>query len=115
MQAQIPNEPNQIYRVDKFIVPNHVRNEFMDKVLKTHEFLRMLPGFLEDVVLEQVGGAGEFNFVTIVKWANAESIENAKSLAMAKHKEMEFNPQEMFTRLNIKADLANYKQLGFDI
>lgn len=28
-----------------------------------------------------------------------------------KIKEMNFNPQEMFARLGIKADLANYRQV----
>jgi hypothetical protein len=30
---------------------------------------------------------------------------------MAMHKEMNFDTQEMFARLGIKADLANYRQV----
>lgn len=101
----------QVYRVDKFIVPSQARSEFIAKVFTTHELLRTLPGFLEDSVLEQTSGTGEFNFVTIVKWDSPEAIENAKPLVMAKHEEMKFDSREMFARLGIKADIANYKQI----
>jgi hypothetical protein len=101
----------RIYRVDKFVVPDSVRKEFISRVRSTHELLRTLPGFLQDFVLEQSSGPGEFNFVTIVEWDGVQSIENAKAAVMAMQKEMQFNPQEMFARLGIKADLGNYKQI----
>ena len=105
------NESRRIYRIDKFNVPSSARKEFIDKVHRTHEFLRTLPGFIQDSVLEQTGGPGEFNFVTIVIWDSTESIEAARKAVMAKYEEIGFNPQEMFARLWIKADLANYQQI----
>jgi heme-degrading monooxygenase HmoA len=105
------NASERIYRVDKFIVPDHAREEFMRRVRDTHELLRTLPGFLQDFVLEQSSGPGEFNFVTSVEWDGVESVENAKAFAMAMQKEMNFNPQEMWARLEIKTDLANYRQI----
>jgi len=107
--TQIPAE--RVYRVDKFVVPGRARDEFLAQVRKTHELLKTLPGFLRDLVLEQSSGPGEFNFVTIVEWDSPAAIENAKAAVMAMHKEMNFNPQEMFARLGIKADLANYRQV----
>jgi heme-degrading monooxygenase HmoA len=101
----------RIYRVDKFVVPDSARQEFISRVRSTHERLRTLPGFLQDFVLEQSSGPGEFNFVTIVEWDSVESIENAKNAVMAIHKDMNFNPQEMLTRLGIKADRGNYKHI----
>jgi heme-degrading monooxygenase HmoA len=92
-------------------VPDHAREEFMRRVRDTHELLRTLPGFLQDFVLEQSSGPGEFNFVTSVEWDGVESIENAKASVMAMQKEMNFNPQEMWARLGIKTDLANYRQI----
>jgi heme-degrading monooxygenase HmoA len=105
------DKSERIYRVDKFVVPDHAREEFMSQVRNTHELLRTRPGFLQDFVLEQSSGPGEFNFVTIVEWDGVESIENAKAAVMAMHKEMNFNPQEMFARLGIKADLGHYRQI----
>ena len=110
-QNHLSNKPERIYRVDKFVVPDLAREEFISKVQATHELLRTLPGFLQDFVLEQSAGPGEFNVVTIVEWDSIESIEPARAVVMARHKEMNFNPQEMFARLGIKADLGNYRQI----
>jgi heme-degrading monooxygenase HmoA len=106
---QIKSE--RIYRVDKFVVPDHAREEFISRVRNTHQLLRTLRGFLQDFVLEQSAGPGEFNFVTMVEWDGLASLENARAAVMAMHKETHFNPQEMFARLGIKTDLANYRPI----
>ena len=105
------NELRRIYRIDKFKVPSSAHKEFIDRVHNSHEFLRTLPGFIQDYVLEQTGGPGEFNFVTIVIWNSMESIEAAREAVKAKYEESGFNPQEMFAKLGIKADLANYQEI----
>jgi heme-degrading monooxygenase HmoA len=110
-EDHISHKSQRIYRVDKFVVPASAHEEFIRKVRNTHELLRTLPGFLQDFVLEQSSGPGEFNFVTIVEWDSVESIESAKAAIMAMHKEMNFNPQEMFARHGIKADLGNYRHI----
>lgn len=107
-ESRTANKSKRIYRVDKFIVPFEAREEFIDKVRKTHELLRTLPGFIQDFVLEQFAGPGEFNFVTVAEWESSAYVEGARAAVMAMHKEMNFNAQEMFARLGIKADLANY-------
>jgi len=101
----------RIYRVDKFAVPIGAREEFVDRARRTHALLKEQPGFLQDFVLEQSSGPGEFNFVTIVEWASQEAVENARAAILALHREMNFNPQEMLARFGIKADVANYKRL----
>jgi heme-degrading monooxygenase HmoA len=100
-----------IFRVDRFTVPASALEEFMARASQTHELLETMTGCLQSRILEQVSGPGEFNIVTIVEWDSAESFENA-SAVMAMHREKEFNPQEMFARLGIKADLANYRQVN---
>ena len=100
-----------IYRVDKFVVPSSAQEEFLDRVRRTHAFLKAQPGFLQDCVLEQFSGPGEFNIVTTVEWASQEAFENASAVVSARYREMNFNPQETLARLGIKADLANYKRL----
>ncbi|SRR6266403_888509 len=101
----------RVYRVDQFIVPSGAREEFLEKALRTHALLKAQPGFLQDFVLEQSSGPGEFNFVTMVEWASQEAVENARAAVVTLHREMNFTPQEVFARLDIKADLANYKPL----
>jgi hypothetical protein len=101
----------RIYRVDKFVVPSSAREEFLDRVRRTHALLKAQPGFVQDSVLEQFSGPGEFNVVTTVEWASQEAFENASAVVTARYREMNFNPQETLARLGIKADLANYKRL----
>ncbi len=103
----------RVYRVDKFIVPQPAFEEFVNKVKLTHEVLRKQPGFLQDFLLEQTGGPGEFNFVTIVEWESQEFVEQARTAVMALHKSINFNPAELVDRLGIKGDIANYKQIRY--
>jgi hypothetical protein len=110
-ENQAVNHSKRVYRVDKFIVPPRAREEFLDKVWNTHGLLRTLPVFMQDFVLEQSAGPGEFNFVTIVEWENTESIEKARAAVMSLHQAMDFSPQAMFARLEIKTDLANYQTI----
>lgn len=110
-EKQATHESPEIYRVDKFIVPAQGREEFVDKVQETHELLRTQPGFTQDFILEQSAGPDEFNFITIVEWENTEAVENAQAAVMAMRKESNFNPEEMFTRLGIEADFADYERI----
>jgi heme-degrading monooxygenase HmoA len=105
------DKQQRIYRIDKFKGPSSARGEFIDRVHKSHEFLRTLPGFIQDYVLEQIGGPGEFKLITIVIWNSMESIEAARKAVTTKYEETGFNPQEMYSRLGIKADLANYQEI----
>jgi heme-degrading monooxygenase HmoA len=114
MTEAITHDSKQVYRIDKFKVPKSARDEFVQKVNITHQFIKTLPGFGQDWVLEQIGGPGEFNFVTVVIWESADAIASAKQAVMEKHKEIGFNPSEMFARLGIEADLANYSQMVRD-
>lgn len=101
----------RVYRVDKFVVPSGAREEFLDRVRRTHAFLKAQPGFVQDFVLEQFSGPGEFNIVTTVEWASQEAFDGASAVVSARYREMNFNPQETLARLGIKADLANYIRL----
>jgi len=101
----------RIYRVDKFVVPGNAREEFLERVRSIHTFLKAQPGFLQDFVLEQFSGPGEFNVVTTVEWASQEAFENASAVVKERYREMSFNPQETLARLGIKADVANYRRL----
>ena len=98
-----------ILRVDKFSVPAAARVEFLEKVQATHNLLRTQAGFVRDAILEQTSGPGEFNFVTIVEWENAEAMEPARKAVAALHQRMNLDPREMLARLGIRADIGNYK------
>jgi heme-degrading monooxygenase HmoA len=82
----------RIYRVDKFVVPTSAREEFLDRVRRTHALLKAQPGFVQDSVLEQFSGPGEFNVVTTVEWASQEAFESASAVVTARYQRNEFQP-----------------------
>jgi quinol monooxygenase YgiN len=100
-----------VYRVDKFIVPDSARAEFLSRAQAIRDVLRKQEGFVRDSYLQQISGPGEFNIVTIAEWEGQEHIEAAKSAIAALLRQSNFNPQEMYERLGIKADIAFYKQI----
>jgi len=97
-----------IFRVDKFAVPAQSRDVFMARLQVTHKTLRAADGCVQNLVLEQVSGAGEFNVVTIVEWRDTAAYENARQAAQQRQKENGFDPQSYFREMGIKADLGNY-------
>ncbi|QCI68902.1 antibiotic biosynthesis monooxygenase [Phreatobacter stygius] len=103
--------PAPLYRVDKFAVPAPARAEFLARVNATHAFLRRQDGFVQDYILEQRSGPGEFNFVTFVEWADASMVAPVAAAVAEFHKTLGFDRQEMIARLGIKADIANYQRL----
>jgi heme-degrading monooxygenase HmoA len=100
------------YRIDKFVVPAAAREEFLVNVMMTHKVLEAQEGFVNHAVLEQVAGPGEFNFVTVAEWESADVVERVRAVVAAAHKAANFDPQEMFARLGIRADLASYKPVA---
>jgi heme-degrading monooxygenase HmoA len=104
--------PPHIYRIDKFVVPAAARQEFLAKVRSTHQLLKAQPGFVRDVVLEQVEGPGRFNVVTMVEWQSQSAMDAAKAAVTAAHAKSGFNPQELLARLGIEADIANYTAIN---
>ncbi len=101
----------QVYRIDKFKVPKPARAEFIQKARIPHEFIKTQPGFIQDFIFEQTGGPGAFNFVTVVVWESADALDAARQAVTAKYREIGFKPNELFDRLGIEADLANYSPL----
>jgi hypothetical protein len=70
----------EIFRVDKFVVPGHAREELGTRVHATHEVLRTQAGFVREAILGQTPGPGECNFMTIVEWENSDAIEGRAGL-----------------------------------
>jgi heme-degrading monooxygenase HmoA len=106
------NTSQHVYRVDKFRVPAAARAEFLERVRATHASLKSLPGFVEDSILEQTGGPGAFNYVTVVIWRDAEALNQARAAMEEERRSTGFDPKELFSRLNIEADMANYAKIA---
>ena len=101
------------YRIDRFVVADAARAEFIGRVRMTHAVLRQQPGFVRDALLEHPGEApGESVILTIAEWRNLAATEGARAAVAALHIRENFNPQELFARRRIKAELGNYRPLG---
>ena len=101
-----------VYRVDRFRVPEAACAAFLERVRAIHEFLRTLPGFNRDRLLEQRGGPGTFNFVTWVEWDDARAMESAREAVASRYREAGFDPQAFLAGLGIDADLASYTEIA---
>lgn len=106
------SELTTIYRVDKFIVPENARDEFLSRILDTHRILRVQPGFLKDSILAQIDGPGIYNIVTVAEWESQEAIDSAKQVVQGEHAKNGFSPKETMERLGIQADIANYTRVN---
>lgn len=99
------------YRIDKFVVPDEARQAFIDAVDETDAVMRMQPGFVRHELLEQVGGPGEFNFVTVAEW-ESDSVIPAVAAAIARHHARNrFDRNAFFAQHGIRADIATYRML----
>lgn len=112
MPDTMSDKAKYVYRVDKFVVPEAARDEFIERVRQTHALLQTLPGFRQDFVLENVMDNGKFNIVTIVEWESQADVEYAKQSVFKYQQDNQFNPQDLINRLGIQADRANYSQIG---
>ena len=100
---------DHVYRIDRFKVPETAKGEFLQRVDSINQFLRTLPSFVQDLVLEQSGGPGSFNLITIVIWDNAEAMASAKQRADERYQETGFKPAEFLKELEIEADIGSYQ------
>lgn len=97
------------YRVDKFVVPRAAMADFADAVRRTHEVLRRQPGFVRDVVLEQVSGPGAFNVVTFVEWDGEDALAAAVETVRRFHQSVGFDGRAFAERLGVRGDIGIYR------
>lgn len=104
------NSNMQPILIDKFIVPEEAKEEFVNRLNTNLDFIGTLPGFVKTAVYEQTDGEGEFNFVTTAFWESNEALTNAKEAVKNEYQRQGFDPPEMFERLNIRMDRAVYRE-----
>lgn len=96
--------------IDKFFVPGNARQEFYERANINRNFIKKLPGFIEDKVYERTDEQGNLIVVTIAVWKNADAIKKAKEAVQAEYKKEGFDMQEMLKRLNIVIDRGVYEK-----
>ncbi len=94
--------------IDKFSVPAAARKEFYERMNINRNFIKALPGFIEDAAYEYTDNNGNLICVTIALWENKAAFEKAREAVQAEYKKQGFDPSAMFTRLHITADRGIY-------
>ena len=98
-----------IYRVDKFVVPQAALPAFMARVRHAQEALDAQPGRGRNHGLQQEGGPGEFNVVTITEWESAEAMAAARDAMAEQFRREGFDPETFRRSLGIRADVGSYR------
>ncbi len=96
--------------IDRFIVPEESKQEFLQQVHKSASFLRTLPGFVEGYVYEKTDGDSRQNVLTTAVWKDEEAYQNAKRSASEGFKKIGFNPPEIMKALNVQMERAVYRR-----
>ncbi len=99
--------------VDKFIVPEESKDEFLARSRKVQGFLKTLPGFVEGFLYERLEGDGHYNYMTTAVWENEEVFENAKKSVAEESKRLGFKPQETRTKLKIASERDLYQRYAY--
>jgi heme-degrading monooxygenase HmoA len=100
----------EIVLIDKFVVPEESRPEFLEAVHLSSGFLRTLPGFVEGFVYEKTDGDSRYNIMTTAVWADAEAFQNAKKAVAAEFQKRGFNPPEIMKKLRVEIERAVFNR-----
>jgi heme-degrading monooxygenase HmoA len=95
------NQTSERIIIDRFIVPQKSKPEFIERMDINRNFIKTLPGFIEDKVYERIDEQGNLICATVAVWSSEEAIRNAKEAVQAEYKKEGFNLPAMLERLNI--------------
>jgi predicted ester cyclase/heme-degrading monooxygenase HmoA len=107
----LTNKKDRIRFIDKFFVPANARQEFIERMKINMDFIKNLPGFIEDAAYEHTDEQGNLICITIAVWKDEESIRKAKEAVQAEYKKQGFDREAMYKRLNITIDRGIYKEM----
>ncbi|WP_315815168.1 antibiotic biosynthesis monooxygenase [Paraflavitalea speifideaquila] len=102
----------QVRFIDKFLVPAAGRQAFLERVRINREFIKKLPGFVEDAAYERTDEQGSLVFITVAVWAHEQALQKAKEAVQAGYKQEGFNPAAFWEKLGISMDRGVYTIAG---
>jgi steroid delta-isomerase-like uncharacterized protein len=97
--------------IDKFIIPAAAKKEFYERASINRNFIKTLPGFIEDAAYEYTDAEGNLIFVTVAQWENKEAFAKAREAVQAEYKRQGFDMGEMLKRTHITIDRGVYSEL----
>lgn len=97
--------------IDKFLVPAASIAAFYERMRINREFIKKIPGFIEDAVYQYTDETGNLICITVAQWTSREALEKAKETMLAEYKRQGIDPVEMFKKLNLVLDRGVYKEI----
>ncbi len=104
----------RIVRVNRFSVPSEARDEFLGLIERTHEVIRMQPGFIEDMILEQQSGTGLFNLLTVLQFEGEHVLQSVISAVARFDQAAGIDRQALTRRLGVEASVGFYRHASAD-
>jgi len=108
LTAEIENDPNLVFRIDSFTVPEASREEFEGAMHRNLAFLETLPGFRGHLVFRKTSGPSAFDVVTLAVWERGAA-ERAAAEVRAYYQRIGFDPAASMARWRVRGELGNYE------
>ena len=108
-----PNKKStmQVVFIDRFIVPTSAKAEFLERANHNRNFIRVLPGFIEDAAYEDTTAESQLSIITIAVWENEAAFKKAKTAVAEEYKREGFDPAALMKRLNIQIERGVFKKM----
>jgi heme-degrading monooxygenase HmoA len=113
METPKKSDVSQQIFIDRFMVPEKAKQEFIERMNINRNFIKNQPGFIEDTVYERFDEQGNLICVTVAVWASEEAIKKAREAVQTEYKKQGFNLQAMLERLNITIDRGVYTKAKY--
>ena len=96
--------------IDQFIIPLNAQDEFIERMTINRNFIKTLPGFIEDIAYERFDEQQNMICITVAAWENETAIKNAKAAVLALYEKQGFDMPAMLERLVIKMERGLYRE-----
>lgn len=101
----------EVQFIDKFLIPAKSKQAFTDRMNINRDFIKKLPGFIEDHAYERLDEKGNSIVVTIAIWESEQAVKNAKDKVQDFYKKEGFDMVAFLHQLQITIDRGLYKTL----
>jgi predicted ester cyclase len=105
------DHPDQVQFIDRFFVPAAAKEAFLERMKINRDFIKTLPGFIQDEAYVSADAEGNLICITVALWSNIESVKKAKELVQEEYKKQGFDLPGFLSRLKITMERAMYKRV----
>lgn len=103
--------PESLYRIDRFTVPEHARDAFLERLVVIRDFLQGQPGCLYNRIAEARQEDGSLSMMTVVEWSTRDAMNAARGEAKAFYEKAGFDPGSFMAALGIEPDFGLYTDI----